>query len=250
MPEPNNLSDDSLLRSEELDEIIGRPPHWLIRWGISLFLLFALLILALCWFIHYPEFIATPVQVVGDHPPAPVAMPQTGAVRRVLIKEGARVDKGDTLFTWTATGRQKEEAVLSPASGNVEFVAPVITSKIFPQFKVVIYISAVNYGFQLFSYVDAGQAAKIKIGSHAIIYLKDASGNQLPESYTADVTYVSSIAGNHRYYLKYNVTGPMQEKLLKQINKSGEVSAEAEILVSRERLLQKLLSKQKFRTGV
>lgn len=35
-----DILDEIELRSEGVQDILTRPPHWMIRWGIPLFLLF------------------------------------------------------------------------------------------------------------------------------------------------------------------------------------------------------------------
>lgn len=43
------------IRSEEVQEIIGRPPHWLVRWGIASFFIVLALIFLSASTIQYPE---------------------------------------------------------------------------------------------------------------------------------------------------------------------------------------------------
>src|ERR1700744_2572106 len=52
-----------LLLSQEMDEIVGRPPHWLIRWGTGLILAVLLMVVALSLTIRYPETIDLPVSI-------------------------------------------------------------------------------------------------------------------------------------------------------------------------------------------
>lgn len=51
----NNLE----LRSEEVQEILTKVPHWMIRWGNILFLFLIIVLLTLSWFIKYPDIITS-----------------------------------------------------------------------------------------------------------------------------------------------------------------------------------------------
>ena len=56
MSEKNNL-DNIELRSEEVQEILEKVPHWMIRWGNVLFLALIVLLLVISWFVKYPDVI-------------------------------------------------------------------------------------------------------------------------------------------------------------------------------------------------
>lgn len=72
------------IRSEEVQEILSFVPHWMIRWGNTLFFLLILLVLLITWFVKYPDIINAEVTLTTQIPPQ---------------KEYARVSgKIDTLF--------------------------------------------------------------------------------------------------------------------------------------------------------
>ena len=49
------------VRSEEVQEILGMIPHWIVRWGIALFFVIIFIFIAGSFFIKYPEIINAPV---------------------------------------------------------------------------------------------------------------------------------------------------------------------------------------------
>ena len=58
------------LHSEEIQEIMGRIPGWVVRWGISvIFSLFAVLLL-ISFFFKYPETIASSIVITTSNPPS------------------------------------------------------------------------------------------------------------------------------------------------------------------------------------
>lgn len=80
MPENNQIE----IRSEEVQEILTYIPHWMIRWGNTLFFLLIIVVVFITWFIKYPDIINAEVILTTQIPPQ---------------KEYARVSgKIDTLF--------------------------------------------------------------------------------------------------------------------------------------------------------
>ena len=45
------------IRSDEVQEIISAVPNWMIRWGITLIFGLIVMLIALSWFIKYPDII-------------------------------------------------------------------------------------------------------------------------------------------------------------------------------------------------
>lgn len=65
MPEEKNIE----LRSEEVQEILTKTPHWMIRWGNLLILIIIILIFLFSWFIKYPDIITTEITITTQVPP-------------------------------------------------------------------------------------------------------------------------------------------------------------------------------------
>lgn len=57
------------IHSEDLQEIIAKPPSWLLKRGISFILLTVLLILGLSVFIRYPEIVTTTLRFSTTNAP-------------------------------------------------------------------------------------------------------------------------------------------------------------------------------------
>ena len=45
------------LRSEEVQEILGTPPRWIVRWGITIILLVVIILFAGSYLFKYPDII-------------------------------------------------------------------------------------------------------------------------------------------------------------------------------------------------
>lgn len=79
------------LRSEEVQEILTKIPHWMIRWGNVLFLSLIILLLIMSWFIKYPDIITSKAIITTQIPPQKVFAKITGKLDRILVKDNETV---------------------------------------------------------------------------------------------------------------------------------------------------------------
>ena len=92
--EPLFRDADLSLRSEEVREILGRPPRRIVRWGITvIFVVVAGLFIGSC-FIKYPDVLQAPVTVTTEHLPAGVAARSSGKIDTLFVTEGEIVTEG------------------------------------------------------------------------------------------------------------------------------------------------------------
>jgi multidrug resistance efflux pump len=85
------------LRSEEMQEILTRVPHWMVRWGsvVVLFILVSLLIVS--WFIKYPDIVPAQIIITTNVPPEKVVASTSGSIAAILVKDRALVIKNSPL---------------------------------------------------------------------------------------------------------------------------------------------------------
>jgi len=83
------------IRSEEVQEIMGYIPHWLIRWGISLFFVVIFLVLVGSWFFRYPDIISSSIVVTTTNPPAAIVANTSGKIQHLFVKDKQEVAEGE-----------------------------------------------------------------------------------------------------------------------------------------------------------
>jgi len=90
-------SENIELRSESVQEILGRPPKWIIRWGISIiFIVVAGLVIG-SYFFKYPDVINATITVTTENLPAGVMAKTTGRIDTLFVQEKQEVKQGDLL---------------------------------------------------------------------------------------------------------------------------------------------------------
>ena len=100
--------EDIDLRSEEVQEILSKVPHWMIRWGNVLFLILIILLLFLSWFVKYPDIIASEALITTKIPPQKEYAKITGKLEAILIKDNEEVTNGQRLAILENTANYKD----------------------------------------------------------------------------------------------------------------------------------------------
>lgn len=119
------------LHSEEIQEIMGRIPGWVIRWGISvIFSLFAILLL-ISFFFKYPETIASSIVITTLNPPSDLIARSTGKIGHLLVENQQEIKRNDiiaVLFN-TADYRSvlKLEKLLTDSVEAIQSSAAILT---------------------------------------------------------------------------------------------------------------------------
>ncbi|MCB0576071.1 MAG: hypothetical protein KDC61_16065, partial [Saprospiraceae bacterium] len=91
------------LRSEEVQEILGTPPNWLVRWGTTVVLLgFGMMLLA-AWFIRYPDVVGAKVVITSSVPPVDVVARADGRISNLLVRDKDAVQENDLLGVLQST---------------------------------------------------------------------------------------------------------------------------------------------------
>ena len=97
VPSDGYSQEDLEIQSPEVQEIIGRPPHWLVRGGIAAFMAVLALIFIGASVIKYPEVITAPLKLTAINAPKTLESEINGKLVRLhyenneLIEEGAIV---------------------------------------------------------------------------------------------------------------------------------------------------------------
>jgi biotin carboxyl carrier protein len=84
-------------QSEYVQEIISSRPGFLVRYGISIFLLVLILILAISWFVKYPDVINSKATLISVNSPKPVVTLQPGKLVAWDAREDEQVTAGQVV---------------------------------------------------------------------------------------------------------------------------------------------------------
>lgn len=83
--------------SEEAQEIMGRAPSWVVRWGITvIFVILALIVLG-CYIIKYPQTVTAPISITTVNAPSDLTARYDGLLDSVCIGNGENVRTGQLI---------------------------------------------------------------------------------------------------------------------------------------------------------
>ena len=86
----------SEIRSPEVQEIIGKTPNNIIRWGITVLFLVIISLLFCSWFIKYPDLLTAKV-IITTTPPPIALVSRTSGNLHLLKKENEIVKDGEVV---------------------------------------------------------------------------------------------------------------------------------------------------------
>lgn len=120
--ENNNLQilNEIELRSEEVQEILTKVPHWMIRWGNTLFMILILILLLISWFVKYPDIIPSEAIVTTQIPPQKEFSKMTGRFNAILVENNQKVTYSQPLAVLENTANYKDVFFIKSIIDTVE----------------------------------------------------------------------------------------------------------------------------------
>lgn len=108
------------LRSDEVQEILTRPPHSLIRYGITLIGIIIFILLIGSFIFKYPEIIQGEVTVTTENPPVWLVAKSTGRIKELECNDKQLIDSGKILLTLENSAETKDVVQLIDMLNTVQ----------------------------------------------------------------------------------------------------------------------------------
>lgn len=106
------MSRQSNIFSKEASDIIGTPPRWIIRWGISIFFALFFGTLVGCYFIKYPKTIKAPITISSFNPPIDLMARKEGLIDTFYVVNESFVRQGEVILKLSSTADYEAVALL------------------------------------------------------------------------------------------------------------------------------------------
>jgi multidrug resistance efflux pump len=82
----------------EVEELLGKKPAWITRWGILITAVLLVLIITGSWVVKYPDVVVSPVMVTTQNPPATLVSRAEGKITGLFTQDKKYVKTGDVLL--------------------------------------------------------------------------------------------------------------------------------------------------------
>lgn len=96
--ENKNLEEYKIdIHSQEVHEILSKPPHWLVRAGVVVMFLFIVLILIGSYFFKAPYTLKAKITISSSNPPSPIIAKTSGKIMQLFVEEQEKISKNEIL---------------------------------------------------------------------------------------------------------------------------------------------------------
>ncbi|MDR2585787.1 MAG: HlyD family efflux transporter periplasmic adaptor subunit [Prevotellaceae bacterium] len=122
------------IHTQEVNDILYRPPVWILRWGITVFFIIIIALFIGSIFFRYPDIITAQVSISSINLPVHLRAKTSGKIERFLVQDGDNVQTGSvTAMIESATDYndfqalkqfcetfRKQSTQLSTPEGNID----------------------------------------------------------------------------------------------------------------------------------
>lgn len=91
----NNKTDHIEIRSDEVQELIMKVPHGIIRWGTSFIAFFIIFLVISSFLFKYPDVIKANIILTTQNPPVKLIAKISGQIEIIFVQDSQWVKKGD-----------------------------------------------------------------------------------------------------------------------------------------------------------
>ncbi|MCL2042324.1 MAG: HlyD family secretion protein [Bacteroidales bacterium] len=81
------------LKSPPVQEVLGRPPRWVIRWGITVIMVVIAGVFVGSYFFKYPDVVSATVEVTTENLPVTLVARATGKLDTLFVADNEMVEK-------------------------------------------------------------------------------------------------------------------------------------------------------------
>jgi multidrug resistance efflux pump len=107
-------------RSDEIQEILGTPPGWMLRFGTVLFFLVIVLLFWLSYWIQYPDVVEHDIIISFNDPPNKLISPKSGYIDLFNKTNNQAVKKGQLLVCFKSEADYKDVLSLYDELSNIK----------------------------------------------------------------------------------------------------------------------------------
>jgi hypothetical protein len=164
----NNIN----LTNNEVKDILGTPPKWILRWGNLLLLLILLVMLTGSIFIRKPEMLVGTIEITPVKKEIRFSVPLNSVIDTVFIKDGKAVSKGDSLLQYQY--KNEQHTIIATEAGYISIEQLLDKGSIIDQDTLVISIDPTDQTYSVkgvfpgmaINKVSPGQQLQIEIANY------------------------------------------------------------------------------------
>jgi len=106
------------LRSEQLRDILGQVPRWIVRFGTVVIIAVLLLLFIGSAFLKYPDIIKAPIKLTTETPPAEMVANTSARINKFYVTDTELIDKNQVLVVFESASNYDDVRNLSELLGK------------------------------------------------------------------------------------------------------------------------------------
>lgn len=221
--------------SDEIQDIIGQIPPWIVRWGISVLFGVVIIILIIANSISFPDIIIGESQLQAKEKPRKISwfISSRNEDYAPLVKEGQKVKVGDSLVVEQAS--QKKTYFRSSVAGTVSFSqgykenADKRTIWVVPEIK----------SYEVLVKIPVKNSGKVKVGQQVKISLDEFSQNEFG-FVVGKIVSVLPVKIEGQYRVNVELTNGLVTNTGYKLEKQPAFMGKAEIILDEKSILYRI----------
>lgn len=115
-----NSNDIILHKANEVDQILGHPPSWILKYGMTLLLVAVFIFGIIAWLIKYPDVISAKVTITTETPSIKVIAQASGKINHWMVANNQIVEKGALIAILDSPANSEDILRLEQILDNIE----------------------------------------------------------------------------------------------------------------------------------
>ena len=224
-------------RSDEMQEIIGYVPHWVIRWGVSVILISLTIILMTSVMVRYPDTLTAKALINAREQPQRITWYTTDPeiTYESRVKDAQNVKIGDTLVLENDHKNHKITPFISTTAGRTHLLKGIENNP--KAWMLLVVPKIVNFEVQL--RLPIYGAGKVKKGQNVLVKL-DAYPHEEFGFLEGVITEMVPVAIDNYYRANVKLTNGLVTNEGKTLPIQPLLQGSAEIMLDEKRLSSRI----------
>jgi multidrug efflux pump subunit AcrA (membrane-fusion protein) len=228
------------VHSDDIQEIIGAPPSWLLKWGISILLMILLILLSLSTIISYPDVINTQLKIRSVQQPVTVSAPHKGRLLKVLTRNSDIIKEKQALAIVATT--EGLDTLLATSHGTLSYLGIVHEGMQIDPAQPIFTVSDDCADFFGELIILQSSVAKVQPGQQVIVKLRSYPYQEYG-ALGGRIKYITEDLRNNSLYLaEVKLDDIHFTNIKKRINLKQSMIADAEIITQNSSLFKRITS--------
>ena len=234
MPEINLHIPD---RSDEIQEIIGYVPHWVIRWGVSVIFITLSIILITSFMVQYPDTLTGKALINAREQPQKITWYTTDPkiTYHPKVKDAQNVMIGDTLVMENNHKNDIQTPVTAKVTGRTYLLKGIENNP--KAWMLLVVPKVVNFEVQL--KLPVYGAGKVKKGQRVLVRL-DAYPHEEFGFLEGEISEMVPVAIDNYYRANVKLTNGLQTNTGKTLPIQPLLQGLAEIMLDDKKLSNRI----------